>query len=262
MNIELFWARLEMPPFPSWHLEKLLSNDERARVRGLVSPVLQQRQIVFWAIQRSILAQLTGCEPTQLHFDRSCTFCGGAHGKPRLIGSSVKFSASHTGSTAVWAVSNEGDVGIDIEECRQQTDWFAISDVAFSQREQHEIAAVPRPQLKRRSARLWTRKEAVAKLDGRGLALSLSNIDVRPYSDGRWSALVGGDALAHGADCLTGLRLVGAVAAWSWIDVITQRDLGSDWLMQNLTRPSGQLRRDETAVLSSHYLGSSGSEAS
>ena len=87
------------------------------------------------------------------------------HGKPEFIEyKSIHFSLSHSGDYAVCAIG-ERPVGIDVEKKHD-----IISGVVDKYYNPAEA--------KMDFTDVWTRKEAVVKADGRGIAADLSQIDV------------------------------------------------------------------------------------
>ncbi len=94
------------------------------------------------------------------------TFSFGEHGKPFLVGHpGVHFSLSHCRLAVACAVSSS-PVGIDVETIRQPRE--ALLRHVMSQEEVASIHAAADPALQ--FTRLWTRKEALLKLSGMGLA--------------------------------------------------------------------------------------------
>lgn len=96
------------------------------------------------------------------------------YGKPFFPHGSVCFNISHSGQYVVCAVSNEmNSLGVDIEQLREIN--FADFVGVWTAEELESM----------RSGDLhvfydyWTKKEAIAKADGRGLALDLQTFDVR-----------------------------------------------------------------------------------
>ncbi len=91
------------------------------------------------------------------------------YGRPYLVNDPRKFSISHGGNLAVLAVA-DFDIGVDVE----REDRFAASvmEKFFLPEEKAWIKeALSEP----RFAVIWTRKESIAKADGRGLAMPLQN---------------------------------------------------------------------------------------
>ncbi|HVB43803.1 MAG TPA: 4'-phosphopantetheinyl transferase superfamily protein [Streptosporangiaceae bacterium] len=130
-------------------------------------------------LQRRIAAHYTGSQPRDVVIDRVCEHCGGDHGKPRVPGSRIDYSVSHSGDLLVVAVVGAGRVGVDVEHVRQRVaDLDDLARTVFAPAEltsYQALASADRPSC---FYRAWTRKEAVVKLTGYGLRQSLSSVDV------------------------------------------------------------------------------------
>ncbi|TNE68107.1 MAG: 4'-phosphopantetheinyl transferase superfamily protein [Bacteroidetes bacterium] len=97
------------------------------------------------------------------------------YGKPHIAGQpQTGISISHSGQIVVGAIRSEGPVGLDVEAIRpiqwenfrtsfQDTEWQYI------QKHPNTLSAF---------YSLWTRKEAIAKADGRGIGLDFQQINV------------------------------------------------------------------------------------
>lgn len=111
------------------------------------------------------------------------TFTRDAYGKPTLGPGlpNLHFSCSHTHWMSVVAVSNR-PVGIDIESSNLGAD-DAFLEEYFSDRERISVTAKPLGNQAAAWSRLWTLKEAVAKLLGTGLALSFSELEFESEED-------------------------------------------------------------------------------
>jgi 4'-phosphopantetheinyl transferase len=90
-------------------------------------------------------------------------------GKPGLRGSGPRFSLSHSADLALVALSARDELGVDVEMSRD-TD---IDDIArtFLTRDERALLEQQSDELARRDMffRIWTRREARAKADGRGI---------------------------------------------------------------------------------------------
>ena len=86
----------------------------------------------------------------------------GERGKPEISG--AYFSLAHTGTVAVCAVA-DSPVGVDVEKTGRSNE--GVARKYFSEKERQCGFSY-----------IWTRKEAVVKADGGGIALGLHNIDV------------------------------------------------------------------------------------
>lgn len=143
----------------------VLSGDETARMRRLSKADDRRRFATAWSLTRQVLAELAGTEPGSLRFDRSCRLCGHrSHGKPSVVGGAWRFSISHVGDRVLLAVSDEHEIGVDIESLGRDVGGLAGSILHPS-----EPAVTGRDLL-----RVWVAKEAVLKATGSGLAVGMS----------------------------------------------------------------------------------------
>lgn len=98
----------------------------------------------------------------------------GEYGKPYFSGDeSFGFSVSHSWGMVLAAVS-DGNVGADIERCDRRSD--RLIQKCCTPEEQEYLETVP--DKSREFMRLWTRKEALSKLDGRGIAMGFGSVCV------------------------------------------------------------------------------------
>lgn len=102
--------------------------------------------------------------------------------KPFVEGRHVDFSLSHSGAHAVLAVSDAGDIGIDLElldwSQRFADDLGVLAQSCLTAREQDALAEAEGPARVRRFMAYWTAKEARMKLTGQGLALEPQEIEL------------------------------------------------------------------------------------
>lgn len=96
----------------------------------------------------------------------------GLYGRPCIEGFAGDFNLSRSHERVLCAVSTNGRVGVDIEYVKHvDLDAFKAQ---FSVFEWQEILKDTDPV--RKFYGFWTRKEALVKLDGRGLGLALANV--------------------------------------------------------------------------------------
>jgi 4'-phosphopantetheinyl transferase len=153
---------------------------------------------------RYVLSRYLDVKPEELRFSY------GAFGKPALIGEELRFNMSHSHGLALFAVSADRELGVDVEHVRAD---FASEDIArrfFSTVEVAAFNALPKAEQVAAFFRCWTRKEAYIKAIGRGLSEPLDAFDV---------TLAPGDMAAL-------LRAAGAdVSRWAMFDL----DPGEDY---------------------------------
>lgn len=103
----------------------------------------------------------------------------GAHGRPELVDpwrGSLGFNWSHSGETALIAVTRGGAPGIDVERLVFRPRTMALAKRFFHPEETAALASLPEPQRQRAFFELWTAKEAVLKAMGRGIAFGLHRL--------------------------------------------------------------------------------------
>lgn len=100
------------------------------------------------------------------------------YNRPYLNDVAIDFNISHSGNTVVCAISDEGNIGIDIEEvsCVDLLDYCQV----FQDEEWSDIISSNDPYKKFFS--YWTKKEAAVKADGRGLSIPLNEVLVNGNS--------------------------------------------------------------------------------
>lgn len=102
-------------------------------------------------------------------YDYNIEYAG--NGKPVYSGLEIHFNLSHAGTCVVCAVSDR-PVGIDIERPRKNA--IKVAERFFTQEECDWIGDDSL-----RFARIWTLKEAYAKLTGDGIAGTVSKVEFR-----------------------------------------------------------------------------------
>jgi phosphopantetheinyl transferase len=104
-------------------------------------------------------------------------FKTGAHGKPILADAlpNIRFSASHTDQLAAVAISPHLEVGVDVESVDQNVSEKVVAGFSHP-RETSELRDLMPRQKVREFIRLWTFKEALAKLIGTGMSLDFDAV--------------------------------------------------------------------------------------
>jgi 4'-phosphopantetheinyl transferase len=163
-TILLLTAELDPAPGVVEFLEGLLSPEERDRVDRLRLPHVRRRILATRGWVRWALGLATGSDPHRL------VFRIGLRGKP-FLDQGPSFNLAHTGDHLVLALAAGGRLGVDAEEPRPLPDLEALARRVFTAGEQDELGALP-PGPERVAAFLrgWTRKEALLKAMGVGLA--------------------------------------------------------------------------------------------
>jgi len=158
---------------------ELLCEQELERAERM----LDERDRRLWRRSRGVLRALLG---RYLRQDpRSLRLIVGAHGKPALAGdaaepqaarraapeaaSRLSFNLSHSGHLALYAFSESGDVGVDVEVARRAMNEVAIAARVFGPAQAKHLQELDPDSRRREFLRAWVRHEAERKCLGVGL---------------------------------------------------------------------------------------------
>jgi 4'-phosphopantetheinyl transferase len=151
-------------------LLSVLCEQERERA----SRLLDERAAVYWSASRAVLRDLlgraTGQDPAMLRFEL------GPHGKPELgcfFHGVLHFNLSHSGTLALYALSREREVGVDIEIVDRgrsaARDEVAIARRMLGDEVADRLAEMDPDQRHREFLAAWVAYEAIVKCSGGGL---------------------------------------------------------------------------------------------
>jgi 4'-phosphopantetheinyl transferase len=152
----------------------VLTDEERERIGRFRRAADAASFAAGRALVRLALAELVGAAPGELVFDTWCEVHASPHGKPRLVepAAELDFSLSRAGTRLLLAVS-AAPVGVDVER-RDRDIEVGVARIAFADDEHAELEdAGPAAFLA-----CWTRKEAVLKALGHGLAVDPKSVSV------------------------------------------------------------------------------------
>ncbi|MDR3103407.1 MAG: 4'-phosphopantetheinyl transferase AcpT [Yokenella regensburgei] len=86
------------------------------------------------------------------------------NGKPAFAGTPrLWFNLSHSGDDIALAISDEGEIGCDIEVVRPRKNWQGVAEAVFSDGERQQLTDAPEPERLNLFWQIWTRKEAILK---------------------------------------------------------------------------------------------------
>jgi len=124
----------------------------------------RQGLLAYQLLCRGLREEYGICQPP--------VFTYGEYGKPYLAHyPHIFFSLSHSKNAVACAISTR-PIGIDIESIRPVKE--AVVRYAMNAEEANAILSSPMPDME--FSRLWTRKEAVLKLTGRGINENMRNV--------------------------------------------------------------------------------------
>jgi len=163
------WWATPLEPESAPGLVALLDGHERERLARFRRPADAARYLGAHALTRLVLGELVGLAPAAVPIERTCR-CGEPHGKPTTPGG-PGFSLTHAGGVVGVSVWPDGPVGLDVEPVRDLPDLTAIMRHTASPA---ELTGGPTGVEGFFAA--WTRKEALLKATGDGLAGAMSAI--------------------------------------------------------------------------------------
>jgi 4'-phosphopantetheinyl transferase len=157
-------------------MENCLSSFEKDRASRFKFATDRRHYVTAHAALRSILSLYVDIPAPRLQF------VAGAYGKPKLAPihreRTVEFNLSHSHEVALVAVTEDREIGIDVEWVREN---FAFDEVAqrfFTARELAALKALPHHLQREAFYKCWTSKEAFLKAKGTGLSGELDEVEI------------------------------------------------------------------------------------
>lgn len=172
MYFELVVARLDESAEGVAALATLLSQPEKARAARFRFERDRRRYIVSRGRLRELLASRLGRDP------RALELVYGRNGKPALADAALHFNVSHCADLAVYAFSTEREIGVDLEALHPIREAEGVVAQFFSRLEIEAFRALDAASRTLGFYNCWTRKEAMVKALGAGLAMPLDGFAV------------------------------------------------------------------------------------
>jgi 4'-phosphopantetheinyl transferase len=144
-------------------LEELLCAEEHERAACIHNEHKRRLWIRSRGVLRDLLGRYLEQDPCSLRF------VIGAHGKPTLRDSRLSFNLSHSGGLGLYAFSDTGALGVDVERARRPIDEVAIARSALGLDEAQRLQTLEPAIRQREFLRMWARHEAVLKCRGSGI---------------------------------------------------------------------------------------------
>lgn len=151
--------------------DRFLTAPERQRAAKFINPLHGSRWTVARGYLRQVLSQYLNLTPAEI------VFSYGQQGKPAVAGETLQFNLSHSGDRAVYAISADYSVGIDLEYIHPLPAADLV-DRFFSATEQAIFHRLPPALQQAAFFHAWTQKEAYLKACGTGLHTPLDQIEV------------------------------------------------------------------------------------
>jgi 4'-phosphopantetheinyl transferase len=198
--VHVWRAALDAPGRSVASLSALLTRDEQERAAAFRFERDRRRWTVGRGLLRVILGRYLRVAPDQVPLRY------GSHGKPGLVATPgaacVRFNLSHSSGLALYAVTRDRAIGVDVERVQADFPCDAVARQFFSPRENRLLRELTGRERMEGFFRHWTCREAYLKATGQGLSLSLEDFDVSlspgggaatlnvrgaPHESSRWS---------------------------------------------------------------------------
>jgi 4'-phosphopantetheinyl transferase len=169
-DILLFAIKLETFFANVFYLSSLCTPKELARSRRYLSENDNKRFVITRGLLRVVLAKVLNKNAEDIEIEI------GENKKPKLKNSQgIDFNISHTNDCALIAVS-KSPIGVDVESTQNNIDYLPIMDTCFSINE--KIFVDNHSDSLKAFYMIWTRKESVLKLFGKGIDDDIKSIEV------------------------------------------------------------------------------------
>lgn len=173
VDVEVWWTA----PDPSDAALGLLDEVERGRHDRYLRAEDRARFRTARALAKTLLAKRVGGVPGDIRLDSTCK-CGEPHGKPRLVGSGLELSISHSGDWILVALTAGAPVGVDVEQLPASPVADGMLEATLSPPEHASVRPLPEAERNEAFLAYWTRKEALLKATGEGLSTPMTGITV------------------------------------------------------------------------------------
>jgi 4'-phosphopantetheinyl transferase len=157
-------------------LRGFLTAEELQRGNRLLDKEKRDRFFAGRGVLRETLSRYLGEEPGSIRLSE------GEFGKPHLSDhlepDAISFNLSHAGNHLLLAFAAGREVGVDLEQLRQDLPYRAMAERYFSVREQEDLFSLEPGEQLGAFYRCWTRKEAYLKGTGTGFSQPSNSFDV------------------------------------------------------------------------------------
>lgn len=174
-HIHVWRAIVDIPVDRLQVYRETLSPDEHERAQRFKFSRHQRRFTASRGILRQILARYLRTPPRDIRFQ------SGPFGKPLLqaaVEQPLHFNVAHSQQWALYAVSRDFEVGIDLEGDRDSLDYAGLAERICSAEELMTFRKLSRTEQRTAFFRCWTRKEAFVKAIGKGFSFPLEHLTV------------------------------------------------------------------------------------
>lgn len=229
-DVHVWCADLDQAGSSVQELTAILSEDEQIRAEKFRFAQHRHRFIAARGILRKVLGFYLGIQPSELQFIYS------SRGKPALTktcnAKKLSFNLSHSQGLALYGITYDANIGVDLEYIRPMSDVEKIVGRFFADNESNLFQKIPDHEKLVAFFNAWTGKEAYLKATGEGLAGHLDQIEVSliPEEPAKLLSIKGNKEAAEGW-CLKTLTpatsyvatvavegQISSMSCWQWQD--------------------------------------------
>jgi 4'-phosphopantetheinyl transferase len=175
-EVHVVSASLSLPEDEVTRLLSTLSPDEQKRAGKFYFESDRRQFVVCRGVLRSILGTYLGATPSEVRF------VYGSNGKPSLDPqihpAKIEFNVARSQDLALFAIALGVPVGVDVETASSRVRTDQVPKNLFSTAQLQRYAKLREAQKIDFLLRCWTRKEALVKAIGKGLAWPLDSFHV------------------------------------------------------------------------------------
>ena len=174
-NASIYLVDLRRLSVPDSLLESVLIPEERERANRFRRAEDRRRYLVGRSLIRGQLGEALGTHPetVELRF--------GDQGKP-FVSEGPAFNLSHSGDYVLAGFTDQGRIGVYVEQHSTNPDIDALMRRCFSDWEIERVAPLDAAERRAAFFRIWARKEALLKALGGGLSIELKSASFDPAS--------------------------------------------------------------------------------
>lgn len=150
----------------------ILTEEEREKANRFYKEEDQLRCRVVYVLLREILSIYSGVKEELIEIDRT------EKGKPFMKGkSALFFNLSHSGDKVLFGFSSREEIGVDIEKEKPCRDLDGLIGACCSEGEKNLLSVLSGKEKEQLFYRFWSLKEAYLKGIGKGITVTLKNVD-------------------------------------------------------------------------------------
>jgi len=175
IEVSVWQAKVSNDTQNDQHYWRVLDEQEFAQASRFKQSLLQHRYLEIHGRLRILLGQWLNESPEQIVISKT------EQGKPYLkYYPELSFNLSHSGDHVLFAMTSQGQLGVDIEVCKPRANLVGLVDKCFAKEEQAYWKQLPEADQVQAFYDFWTQKEAFVKATGFGITLGLNVCVINP----------------------------------------------------------------------------------